>query len=170
MGPDRHHQPPGRDRFRCALCRGVTTNSSLVQGQGSQYANNGRIRQKRHAKCKLTWRSYLFLTMTVEYILAQLLCESEDITWKQCLQVFTKGWHKLQISVQKTEASLYIDCTRIQTVQMESSGVSNLGYMTVAKSMSSKHTTPKVWLVLSLLSLNFIGKGGGLGADFIISL
>lgn len=52
MEPDRHHEPPGRDRLRCALCWGVTTNSSLVQGQGSQYANNGRIRQKRHAKCK----------------------------------------------------------------------------------------------------------------------
>lgn len=65
---------------------------------------------------------------------------------KDTRNVFTKGWHKLQISVQKTEASLYIDCTRIQTVQMESSDVSNLGYMTVAKSMSSKHTTPKFYL------------------------
>lgn len=58
--------------------------------------------------------------------------------------MFTKGWHKMQISVQKTEASLYIDCTRIQTVQMTPSDVSNIGYMTVAKSMTSKHTTPKV--------------------------
>lgn len=86
--------------------------------------------------------------MTVEYIydIAQFYVNMDSgvFTGEQFLQVFTKGWHKMQISVQKTEASLYIDCTRIQTVQMTPSDVSNIGYMTVAKSMTSKHTTPKV--------------------------
>ena len=57
----------------------------------------------------------------------------------------------MHISIQNDEASLYIDCVRIQTVQMTAFDVNTLGYMTIAKSRTSKHNTPKVWLSIELI-------------------